>query len=464
MIAGTRDRHISEIQDISSNKRENEKFQLDLRLGIPQAKLPGALEWWGGDCGLCRRSDQHPYLVGAIISGDEWCSLKDIMTAVSYACQKSGQIQVSAFESPVVSGEDSVSFYLFHPNPGLRSFFYYLSQTTPICPGGNTFADAMLSGIPATMTTIPPLAPENDVRVAVRQNKRIKNRITESRRRSGGSHSLYPHDLPRKPVRIDILRMVLRRDKKPVAEYDLPLDRWLTPLQAVQRKNARRTLREYRIQRGYQIKKPLTRDETEIFTISDLHLGHENSIPRYKRPFLQSDTGEMNRILIRNWNWTVKKTDRVLFLGDLSYKSLNPAEYYLDQLNGKISFLEGNHDPYRPFMSHCLLMQYREIPYLFIHDPEELIRPFDGWVIHGHVHNKDLTRYPFFNPKTKTINVSAEMIGYRPIPMSEIDDLVRTMDETITFRELMPVHTLSPLNPGEELRYNYTRGNHVSQT
>jgi hypothetical protein len=60
--------------------------------------------------------------------------------------------------------------------------------------------------------------------------------------------------------------------------------------------------------------------------------------------------------------------------------------------------------------------------------------------------------------------VSAEMIGYRPIPMSEIDDLVKTMDETMTFRELMPVHTLSPLNPKEQLRYNNTRGNHVSQT
>lgn len=454
MIAELSQLKTSDEYSTSGSDYTDDLYRLELRLGIPHAKLPGALEWWGGDSGLCRRSDQHPYLVGAFISVDEWNNLKDIMNAVSHACQKSGQIQVSVYEPRINQGGSEVSFYLFHPNPGLRSFFYHLSQTTQILPGGNTFMDAIASGIPATLTTVPPSQPETNNRNDIRRNKKIKEEITDTRKQNTGIYSRYSHDRQGKPVRIDILRMVLRHGMRMVAEYDLPQNRWLTPVQAVLRKTARRSLREYRIQRGYQLTRPHNRDEGEIFTISDLHFGHKNSIPRYKRPFLQSDPGEMNRILIRNWNWTVKETDTVFFLGDLAYMSLDPAEYYLNQLNGKISFLEGNHDPYRPFMSHCLLMRYREIPYLFIHDPEELIRPFDGWVIHGHVHNKDLTRYPFFNPKTKTINVSAEMIGYRPIPMSEIDDLVRTMDETMTFRELMPVHTLSPPNPGEQLRYN----------
>ncbi|MCQ1539480.1 hypothetical protein FTO68_10880 [Methanocalculus taiwanensis] len=464
MIIESAQLHTADEHCAYSSEHTNELYRIDLRLGIPHAKLPGALEWWGGDSGLCRRSTQHPYLVGAVISGDEWSDLKDIMNAVSYASRKSGQIQVSVFEKPVEHEDNEVSFYLFHPNPGLRSFFYHLSLTTQIRPVESTFVNAIASGIPATLTTVPPLPPETDKRKDLRRNKRIKAEITETRKTSADIYSRYRHDRQDKPVRIDILRMVLRQGMNTVAEYDIPQERWLNPLQAVQRTVARRSLREYRIQRGYQITKPRFQNGDEIYVMSDLHLEHANSIPRYKRPFLQSDPGEMNRILIRNWNWTVKQTDTVFYLGDLAYMSANPADFYLNQLNGKICFLEGNHDPYQPFMSHCLLMRYREIPYLFIHDPEELVRPFNGWIIHGHVHNKDLARYPFFNPESKTINVSAEMIGYHPISMREIDSLVRTMDENMTFREMMQVHRQSNLDPQEQLRYSYSRGNHVSQT
>lgn len=452
----------SDEHSISCSQQGDELFRIDLRLGIPQGKLPGALEWWGGDTGLCRRSDQHPYLAGAFISGDSGSETKDIMNAVSSACRKSGHLQVLAYEKPVDRGDEEVSFYLFHPNPGLRSFFYHLSIAIQICPEENTVVDAIASGIPATLTTVPPLLPETDERKTIRRNKRIKEGITETRNKNAGIHSRYAHDHPGMPVRIDILRIVLRHGMKLVAEYDLPQDRWLTPFQALQRKNARRSLREYRIQRGYQITGPRMHNGDDIFVMSDLHLGHTNSIPRYKRPFLQSDIGEMDRILIRNWNWTVKQTDTVFYLGDFTFMSQDPADFYLDQLNGRIRFLEGNHDPYRPFMSHCLLMRYRDIPYLFIHDPEELIRPFDGWIIHGHVHNKDLTRYPFFNPESKTINVSAEMVGYRPVPMSEIDKLVRTMDQTMTFRELLPIHKISPLSPEEQPECSHSQGEHVS--
>jgi len=144
----------------------------------------------------------------------------------------------------------------------------------------------------------------------------------------------------------------------------------------------------------------------------------------------------MDRVLVRNWNWTVKEVDTTVFLGDLAYMSPNPPESYLGRLHGSIFFLEGNHDPYYPYMSHCLLMRYKGVPYLFIHNPEELVKPFDGWVIHGHVHNKDLANYPFFNPNTRTVNVSAEMIGYRPISLDEIHSLVIGTDATILFRDL----------------------------
>lgn len=160
----------------------------------------------------------------------------------------------------------------------------------------------------------------------------------------------------------------------------------------------------------------------------------------------------MDRVLIRNWNWTVKDNDIAIFLGDLSYMSKKLPESYLERLQGRIFYLEGNHDPFASLMSHCLLMRYRGIPYLFIHNPDELVKPFDGWVIHGHVHNKDLTNYPFFNPHSRTVNVSAEMIGYRPISLPEIHHLVTGTDEVIPFRDLSWVDVLSRDVPPEPER------------
>jgi calcineurin-like phosphoesterase family protein len=38
-----------------------------------------------------------------------------------------------------------------------------------------------------------------------------------------------------------------------------------------------------------------------------------------------------------------------------------------------------------------------------------------GWVIHGHVHNNEMNKYPFINGERKTINVSVELINYEPV-------------------------------------------------
>ncbi|HZD43627.1 MAG TPA: hypothetical protein VE134_06160, partial [Methanomicrobiales archaeon] len=62
---------------------------------------------------------------------------------------------------------------------------------------------------------------------------------------------------------------------------------------------------------------------------------------------------------------------------------------------------------------------------LLIHDPLQAPRDFEGWVIHGHMHNNDLERYPFINFERRTINVSVEVIGYRPVPSTILCRIVR---------------------------------------
>jgi calcineurin-like phosphoesterase family protein len=59
-----------------------------------------------------------------------------------------------------------------------------------------------------------------------------------------------------------------------------------------------------------------------------------------------------------------------------------------------------------------------------------------GWHIHGHVHNNDLNNYPCIHPGRKTVNASAELLGYRPL---SFDRLTRLLDKKQRYTEL-PEH------------------------
>ena len=52
-------------------------------------------------------------------------------------------------------------------------------------------------------------------------------------------------------------------------------------------------------------------------------------------------------------------------------------------------------------------------------------KDFDGWVIHGHHHNNNLRWYPFINFELRRINVSAEVLGYIPVNLNHICNLIR---------------------------------------
>lgn len=73
---------------------------------------------------------------------------------------------------------------------------------------------------------------------------------------------------------------------------------------------------------------------------SDFHFDHKNVIKHDNRPF--DNIGEMNDAIIMNHNSIVKPGDNFYFLGDLCF-SKRP-EYFLEQLNGNLHFIKGNHD------------------------------------------------------------------------------------------------------------------------
>ena len=223
---------------------------------------------------------------------------------------------------------------------------------------------------------------------------------------------------------LEALRISLYRNGALADEFDLPDQVWFDRAACFDSTVTRRTLRAHRRLQGYELERPHLADQPDTYLISDLHLDHENIIRYCRRPF--SDAHEMNRVLIQNWNDTIRPDDRVYYLGDLRYQRDLPAPVsYRDTLHGRICFIAGNHDGDIPESVPSKEIACETTRFLLIHDPDQAPPDYPGWVIHGHVHNHDLCRYPFFNREERRINVSAELIGYRPVRLGQLIDLIR---------------------------------------
>nr|DAK03458.1 MAG TPA: metallophosphatase domain protein [Bacteriophage sp.] len=83
-------------------------------------------------------------------------------------------------------------------------------------------------------------------------------------------------------------------------------------------------------------------DPNLTFFTSDSHWGHKRIIELCKRPF--KDVEAMNNSLIENWNKVVPKNGIVFHLGDFAFGGSELWNKVLDQLNGKIYLILGNHD------------------------------------------------------------------------------------------------------------------------
>jgi len=148
--------------------------------------------------------------------------------------------------------------------------------------------------------------------------------------------------------------------------------------------------------------------------ISDTHLDHKNIIRYCNRPF--PTTKIMNNTIIHLWYDTVMPKDTVYFLGDLS---MGNTRQWLNQLPGEIVFIKGNHDQGVPTIASKVLPT--ELGDIFlVHNPYDA-SDWPGWAIHGHVHN----RRPFIDFNQKRINVSVEVIGYKPVNLDIILDIIK---------------------------------------
>ncbi|MBZ6497171.1 metallophosphoesterase [Natrinema longum] len=163
------------------------------------------------------------------------------------------------------------------------------------------------------------------------------------------------------------------------------------------------------------------------YLISDLHLDHDNIIDYCDRPF--SSVEEMNEKLVEHWNAVIGPDDKVLYGGDLTIRTSAAALLdWLDELNGEVVFLLGNHDGTvleglnRVQFVEEFRFEHRGVPFHAIHDPADGPSNWKGWMLHGHHHNNWPDRFPFVDHDTRRVNFSVELLDYRPLATDRLVD------------------------------------------
>lgn len=172
-----------------------------------------------------------------------------------------------------------------------------------------------------------------------------------------------------------------------------------------------------------------------VWIISDTHFHHGNVIDYCDRPWAGPD--EMDDALVERWNAHVDKDDVVIHLGDFAFASISYTQHILNQLNGHIILILGNHDRRRPVAKWEEMGIYKAFrkpqrignSIYLSHEPNAAWKP-ENCNIYGHTHQRlGIPAHP------SNHCVCVEQIGYAPIILFEhgvydsIDELLSRFTE-----------------------------------
>lgn len=163
------------------------------------------------------------------------------------------------------------------------------------------------------------------------------------------------------------------------------------------------------------------------YLISDPYFDHDTIIDYCDRPF--RSVKKMNKRLVEHGNTRTGSNDEVVYGGDLTiYTSAAVRLDWLDELNGEIVFLLGNHDGTvlegldRVQFVEEFQFKHRGVPFHVVHDPADGPSNPKGWLLHGHHHNNWPDRVPFVDHDTRRVNFSVELLDYRPLATDRLVD------------------------------------------
>lgn len=197
-----------------------------------------------------------------------------------------------------------------------------------------------------------------------------------------------------------------------------------------------------------------------IFFTSDWHIGHANCIRFDNRPF--KDIEHMHRVLINNYNASVKGNDVCYFLGDIGVKNTEETKQVISQLNGTKVLIVGNHDGGINAMYSCgfdvvlnsaslniakevVTMSHCPLPGVFREDTTDMRGSQYGerwhgelretakyytvanqgqFHLHGHIHSPNGGKSQKILDKQYDVGVVSSK--YRPVSISEIESWIST--------------------------------------
>lgn len=162
-----------------------------------------------------------------------------------------------------------------------------------------------------------------------------------------------------------------------------------------------------------------------IWFSADYHFGHytntERGIIQYcNRPFPNVDV--MNEVIIERHNEIVRPDDFVFFLGDLTFQK--NTDELLDRMNGKFTFIRGNHDKnirkLPMLMDATIRLKGGKIVHM-THRPENTDTKADI-LLCGHVHEKWKVRpMKGYNGSSKLlINVGVDVWNFYPVSVDRV--------------------------------------------
>ena len=165
---------------------------------------------------------------------------------------------------------------------------------------------------------------------------------------------------------------------------------------------------------------------TTFFT-SDVHFGDDRIMDLCGRPF--SDVKEMDEYIINRWNKKVSQNDIVWVLGDI----VGPEHFdkeLLNELNGKIHLILGNHDfPAREMIASGTKIEICDEHNLnYNHDIVMCHYPIMDWVgrdngaihLYGHVHNKNIAGMKEYFADKLAFNVCMDVNDFEPKTLDEL--------------------------------------------
>jgi calcineurin-like phosphoesterase family protein len=164
---------------------------------------------------------------------------------------------------------------------------------------------------------------------------------------------------------------------------------------------------------------------SNVFLISDLHLGH-NGVCHFTtdsgdklRPWTSAE--EMDEALISNWNEVVRDCDKVYVLGDIVMNKKHLHK--MGQMRGKKVLIRGNHDlceakeylKYFYDIRGCHIMDGMILTHIPIH--EESLARFSVNV-HGHLHSRRVMKDGAIDPRY--FSVCVEQTDFKPLSLEEV--------------------------------------------